>query len=79
MDNPITGYKVIYTTAKIKPYAHKLFNTRTEVKRFIIANSSILLDYVVYEMQDTRATRLVTRQFKILEVSKAIAVLYKKV
>ena len=64
ISNPITGYKVVYFTTKINSNVHKLFNTRSEVRRFLITNSNVLQDYVVYEMQGTKVSAVVTQQFK---------------
>lgn len=62
--NPITGYKVVYFTTKVNSNVHKLFNTRSEVRRFLIVKKPIMIDYVVYEMQGNNTTAVVTQQFK---------------
>lgn len=67
MSNPITGYKVVYHMMKsIFEYdQQKLFNTRSEVRRFLITNKDIIAAYVVYEMQGNNTTSVVTQQFKV--------------
>jgi len=64
-NNPITGYKVVYFTTKNNNTVDKLFNTRSEVRRFLITNSKVLQDYVVYEMQGIEVSAVVTQQFKV--------------
>lgn len=68
MSNPITGYKVVYFT--IKGTVYEKFNTRSEVKRFLIVKKPIMVDYVVYEMQGNNTTAVVTQQFRRIYENK---------
>lgn len=65
--NNITGYRIKYFTIKGRNISGAVevdFNTRSEVRRFLITKKDILADYMVFELHDKKLGAVVTKQFE---------------